>query len=73
MKKVSRILGLYSSNSSDNRVIAGRHCGDLKRGIVSEQFPVFVQELTQAFLHRHFFTEKEAVDQIFLRLRCKCT
>lgn len=76
VKKVSPILGPSFSSSSykDNRVhIADRHNGGMKKGISSEQFPVFVQKLTKDFLHRHSFTETEVMDQIFLRVGCKCT
>lgn len=76
VKKVFVILGLSFSSSSceDSRVlIAARHHGGMEKGISSEQFPVFVQKLTKYFLHGHYFTEKELMDQIFLSVGCKCT
>lgn len=76
MRKISVILGLSFSSSSyeDNRVlVAARHRRDVKKGISSEKFPVFVQELTKGVLHRCYFTETEVMDQIFLRVGCKCT
>lgn len=74
MKRVSVILALSFSSSiyEDNRMlIAAKCCRGTKKGISSEQFPVFVQKLTKDFLHRHYFTEKEVMDQIFLRVGCK--
>lgn len=72
MKKVSgtQRFSFSSCSNEDNRmIIADRYCGDLERGITSKQFPVFVQELTKGFLQSRFFTEREVMDQILLRMQ----